>query len=66
MSIVYISGPIAGYDGLNEVAFRAAAQTMAEQLCEAFFSGPSHQEHRERWRRVADVAIRWFGEQSTS
>lgn len=24
------------------------------------------QEHRERWRQVADVAIRWFGEQSAS
>lgn len=31
MSIVYISGPMAGYDGLNEVAFRAAAQTILDR-----------------------------------
>lgn len=31
MSIVYISGGMAGYDGLNEVAFRAAAQTILDR-----------------------------------
>ena len=34
MSIVYISGPMAGYDGLNEVAFRAAAQEIGEAYAE--------------------------------
>ena len=31
MSIVYISGGMAGYDGLNEPAFRAAAQTILDR-----------------------------------
>lgn len=51
-------------------------EDLAEQLYEAFsLAHPTSvdgawrglpQEHRERWRRAADVAIRWFGEQSTS
>lgn len=31
MSIVYISGGMASYDGLNEPAFRAAAQTILDR-----------------------------------
>lgn len=30
-AVVYVSGPMAGYEGLNEVAFRAAAQTILDR-----------------------------------
>ncbi len=45
-------------------------EDLAEHLAEAFsLARPWRelpQDRRERWRRVADVAIRWFGEQSAS